>query len=72
MTHQSKFLTASWKNLVMLNYVVEAPLLERFVPTGTELDSFEEKTYLSLVGFRLNHTRMWGIPRCRFTKPSKR
>ena len=62
MTHQSKFLTANWKNLVMLNYVVEAPLLERFVPTGTELDSFEEKTYLSLVGFEFNHTRIWGFP----------
>ena len=56
--HQSIFLTAEWNNLLMLNYVVDPALLERFVPSGTELDAFEGKTYLSLVGFQFNQTRM--------------
>lgn len=56
------FLKAEWKNLVMLNYAVEASLLERFVPAGTELDSFEGNVYLSLVGFEFNCTRMFGWP----------
>jgi len=62
MKHQNRFLTAEWKNLVMLNYVVDASLLERFVPAGTELDSFEGSTYLSLVGFQFSRSRLFGFP----------
>jgi uncharacterized protein len=57
-----RFLTAEWNNLLMLNYAVDAALLEPFVPPGTELDVFEGKTYLSLVGFEFNHSRMFGFP----------
>ena len=56
------FLTAEWRNLLMLNYVVDPSLLGRFVPRGTELDEFEGKTYVSLVGFGFNRTRILGIP----------
>jgi uncharacterized protein len=56
------FLTAEWKNLVMLNYVVDPAMLAPFVPSGTELDSFGGKTYLSLIGFEFNRTRLRGIP----------
>jgi len=62
MKHQNKFLTAEWKNLVMLNYAVDPALLERFVPAGTELDSFEGSTYVSLVGFEFNRSRIFGFP----------
>jgi uncharacterized protein YqjF (DUF2071 family) len=55
------FLTAEWNNLLMLNYAVDASLLERFVPEGTELDVFEGKTYLSLVGFEFNRSRLFGF-----------
>src|SRR5712671_1319624 len=48
----------------MLNYAVDTSLLESFVPPGTELDAFEGKTYLSLVGFEFNRTRVlgWAVP----------
>jgi uncharacterized protein YqjF (DUF2071 family) len=59
---QNRFLTAEWKNLVMLNYAVDPSLLARFVPAGTELDAFNGVTYLSLVGFEFNRTRMCGFP----------
>lgn len=62
MKHPNVFLTAEWKNLVMLNYAVDASLLDRFVPAGTELDSFEGITYLSLVGFEFNRSRVLGFP----------
>jgi hypothetical protein len=45
----------------MLNYVVDASLLERFVPAGTELDVFQGSTYLSLVGFEFNRSRVFGF-----------
>src|ERR1700723_2751640 len=59
---QNTFLTAEWKALVMLNYVVDASLVQPFVPTGTELDSFDGCTYLSLVGFEFNRSRIFGFP----------
>jgi uncharacterized protein len=61
MKSQKRFLTAEWINIIMLNYAVDPALLQPFVPRGTELDSFEGKTYLSLVGFEFNRTRISGI-----------
>ena len=54
------FLSAEWRDLVMLNYEVEPSLLNRYVPPGTSLDSFQGRTYVSLVGFRFCHTRLFG------------
>jgi uncharacterized protein YqjF (DUF2071 family) len=54
------FLSAEWQDLVMLNYVVNPDLLSRYVPHGTELDSFRGKTYVSLVGFRFCRTKLLG------------
>jgi uncharacterized protein len=54
------FLSAEWRDLVMLNYVVDPELLSEYVPGGTALDSFEGRTYLSLVGFRFEDTRLLG------------
>ena len=45
----------------MLNYEVEPGLLAAFVPAGTELDSWNGKTFISLVGFRFLKTRVFGI-----------
>jgi hypothetical protein len=61
MKSQNTFLTAEWKNIVMLNYAVEPSLLDRFVPRGAEPDAFDGKIYLSLVGFEFNRTRICGI-----------
>jgi uncharacterized protein len=61
MSDKKRFLTAEWNNLLMLNYAVDASLLKPLVPPGTELDSFEGKTYISLVGFEFNRTRVLGF-----------
>ena len=44
----------------MLNYVVDPDLLRPFVPAGTELDGHQGCTYVSLIGFEFNKTRMLG------------
>jgi uncharacterized protein len=54
------FLSAEWRNLVMLNDEVEPGLLSRYVPPGTSLDCFRGNTYVSLVGFRFCHARLLG------------
>jgi uncharacterized protein YqjF (DUF2071 family) len=61
MSRKNEFLTAEWNNLLMLNYAVDASLLEPFVPAGTELDTFEGRTYLSLIGFEFNRSRIFGF-----------
>ena len=45
----------------MLNYEVEPAFLRNHVPSGTQLDSFEGKTYVSLVGFRFCRTKLLGF-----------
>ena len=55
------FLSAEWRDLVMLNYEVDPALLNPYVPRGTELDLFQGKTFISLVGFRFLRTKLFGI-----------
>jgi hypothetical protein len=55
------FLTAEWRYLAMLNYTVDPAVLAHLLPRGAELDEFENKTYVSLVGFRFERTRLRGI-----------
>lgn len=56
------FLTGEWRDLAMLNWAVDPPLLRPFVPRGTELDTFDGRTFISLVGFRFVDTRVLGVP----------
>jgi hypothetical protein len=55
------FLTAQWRELAMLNYDVDPSLLQRFVPSGTELDLWRGRAFISLVGFRFLNTKVLGI-----------
>ena len=56
------FLTARWENLVMANYEVDPAILIPYLPAGTELDHYQGKTYISLVGFLFVKTRIFGLP----------
>jgi uncharacterized protein len=38
------FLTAEWRNLLMVNYAVAPALLQPHVPTGTGLDQYDGAT----------------------------
>ena len=55
------FLTARWRYLAMLNYEVPPEILAPFVPRGTELDSWQGKTFASIVGFLFLDTRVRGV-----------
>ncbi len=57
-----RFLTAAWRNLVMLNYPIEPSVLQPLVPKGTELDPWNGRHYVSVVGFLFLHTRVLGLP----------
>ena len=57
-----RFLTAEWRFLAMLNYEVEPQALRSYLPYGTELDTWQGRTYVSLVGFLFLDTRLLGLP----------
>ncbi len=46
----------------MLNFGVDAEVLQPLVPAGTELDFHEGRTFLSVVGFLFLNTRVLGVP----------
>ena len=55
------FLTAQWRDLLMLNFAVDPALLAPHVPAGTTLDRWEGEAIVSIVGFRFADTRVLGI-----------
>lgn len=59
---QPVFLTAEWRRLVMANYEIDPAVLRPFLPAGTELDTWQDRHYVSLVGFMFLDTRLKGIP----------
>jgi uncharacterized protein YqjF (DUF2071 family) len=56
------FLRAEWRMLAMLNFEVDPKVLLNHLPTGTELDQWNGKTFITLVGFRFLKTRVFGVP----------
>lgn len=55
------FLKAQWKNLALINYEFEDTVLEKYLPKGTEIDYWNGKCYVSLVGFLFQDTRLLGL-----------
>lgn len=55
------FLTAEWRNLLMANYEIDPAVLRPFLPCHTELDTYNDVHYVSLVGFLFQNTRVAGI-----------
>jgi uncharacterized protein YqjF (DUF2071 family) len=58
---QPAFLTAHWKHLAMLNFEVDPAALKAHVPRGTELDLWQGRCLVSLVGFQFLDTRVRGM-----------
>ena len=61
-TRPPVFLTAAWRNLVVLNYEVEPKILMPFLPPGTELDAWGNRTLASIVGFEFADVRVLRTP----------
>lgn len=46
----------------MINYEINPAILLPLVPNGTELDSWQGKTFVSVIGFLFLNTKVIGIP----------
>ena len=55
------FLSATWENLVMINYEVDPVILQQHLPLYTEIDLFDGKALVSVVGFLFNNTKVFGV-----------
>ena len=55
------FLKAEWRRLAIANYVVDPSVLLPYLPYKTELDLWNSKCYISLVGFLFKNTRVLGV-----------
>ena len=53
---------ARWTELVVLNFRVPVEVVARVAPAGTEVDLHEGEAYISIVGFRFQNTRLFGLP----------
>jgi uncharacterized protein YqjF (DUF2071 family) len=56
------FLTAQWRNLLMLTYAVDPTALIDRVPAGTTLDSWRGQALVSVIGFQFLETKILGAP----------
>src|SRR5947199_2144474 len=56
------FLTANWRYLAMLNFVVDPKIVAPLVPPGTEIDFENGETFFSVVGFLFLDSRLLGLP----------
>jgi hypothetical protein len=56
------FLRADWRWLLLMNYRVDPQLVLPLVPAGCELDLVDGETFVSVVGFLFQNTRLKGVP----------
>ena len=55
------FLSARWEYLAMFNYEVDVAILNPHLPPYTEIDLWNGKAMVSVVGFLFNNTKVMGI-----------
>ncbi len=55
------FLTAEWNDLALINYEINPEILQKYVPIGTELDLWNSKCYISLIGFMFENVKVLGV-----------
>lgn len=60
-TNKTSFMHAEWNDLLFINYEINPEFLEKYVPKGTELDLWNGKCYISLIGFMFENVKVLGI-----------
>ena len=56
------FLTADWRKLIMAQYEIDPALLQKRLPPGLELDLYDGRCFVSLIGFLFDRVRILGVP----------
>jgi len=61
MNRRRPLLQAEWRHLALFNYHVDPSVVEPLVPAGTELDYWQGRAFVSVVGFLFIRTRLLGV-----------
>jgi len=56
------FLTAQLSRLILLNYELDPALLAPRLPAHTELDFYDHRTFVSLLGLHFSRPGIYGLP----------
>jgi uncharacterized protein YqjF (DUF2071 family) len=62
MTRGRGALTMEWHDLLFLHWPVEATTLQRLLPGGVEVETFDGSAWLGIVPFRMVRTRLHWLP----------
>ena len=60
-SEKTSFMHAEWNDLLFINYEINPEFLEKYVPKGTELDLWNGKCHISLIGFMFENVKVLGI-----------
>ena len=55
-------LRGEWRNLAILNFEIDPSVLAPRLPRGLELDRWQDRHYVSLIGFQFLGLRVLGLP----------
>lgn len=58
---KQSFMKAEWNDLLFINYEINPAVLEKYIPKGTEIDLFNGKCYISLIGFMFENVNVMGM-----------
>lgn len=61
MSSTKVFLTAGWRKLALAQFAVDKEILSKYLPPHTELDDWQGKYYVSLVGFMFVNVKLLGL-----------
>ena len=56
------FMTQKWNDLLFIHLPVAKKLLDRKIPAGLELDTFEGTAWISILPFKVSHMHLRKIP----------
>jgi uncharacterized protein len=57
-----ELLTADWRNLLFVSYMVEPQVLRPLLPQGTAIDTWDGYAWLSLVAYQFRSVKVAGVP----------
>ena len=62
MSSQKSIMRADWSELVALNFHCDPNVLQPLIPTGLELDYYNDDTFITIVAARLKEVYVWSLP----------
>ncbi|MFG6685638.1 DUF2071 domain-containing protein [Mariniflexile sp. HNIBRBA6329] len=53
------FMTGDWRDLIMTTFEIDKDILDPYLPKGTEIDLYNNKALLSMVGFTFSKVKFY-------------